>query len=105
VIFSTETRLKEVSIRKVFGASEGSLLYILSKGFLILLLIAAAIGLPLTYLFFDMVLLPEIANHAPMGIMELFIGVLAVMILALFMICTQTLKVARANPAEVLKTE
>ena len=105
VIFSTETRLKEVSIRKVFGASEARLLFILSKGFLILLLIAAAIGLPLTYLFFDKVLLPEIANHAPLGVMELLIGVLAVMIIALFMICTQTLKVARANPAEVLKTE
>jgi hypothetical protein len=37
VVFTTETRLKEISIRKVLGASEGGLIFLLSKGFLILL--------------------------------------------------------------------
>ncbi len=105
VVFTTETRLKEISIRKVLGASEPRLLYLLSKGFLFLLLIAAAIALPLTYLFFERILLPKIANHAPIGVTELFAGVLAVMLIALLMIGSQTLKVARSNPAEVLKAE
>jgi putative ABC transport system permease protein len=105
VVFSTETRLREVSIRKVFGATEVRLLYLLSKGFLLLLMIAAAIGLPVTYLFFDAVLLPEITNHAPLGATELIVGVGSVMLIALVMIGSQTIKVARMNPAEVLKTE
>ena len=104
VVYSTETRLREVSIRKVFGADELKLLYLLSKGFLMLLIIAAAIGLPVTYLFFDMILLPEIANHAPLGI-EMLTGVLTVLAIALLMIGSQTLKVARANPADVLRGE
>jgi ABC-type antimicrobial peptide transport system permease subunit len=43
VVFTTETRVKEVSIRKVLGASEGRLLYLLGRGFILLLTIAALI--------------------------------------------------------------
>jgi putative ABC transport system permease protein len=46
VVFTTETRVKEVSIRKVLGASEGKLLYLLGRGFFLLLAIAALIALP-----------------------------------------------------------
>ncbi|MBT1702752.1 ABC transporter permease [Fulvivirgaceae bacterium PWU20] len=105
VIFTTETRLKEISIRKVMGASERGLLYLLSKSFLTLLLIAASIALPLIYFFFQQVLFPEIANHAPLNLSELFVGVIAVLLLALVIIGTQTFKVARTNPAEILKSE
>lgn len=105
VVFTTETRLKEISIRKVMGASERGLLYLLSKSFLLLLLVAASIALPLIYIFFQQVLLPEIANHAPLNFTELFIGVIIVLLLALIIIGSQTIKVARTNPAEVLKTE
>ena len=105
VVFSTETRLREISIRKVMGASEGSLVYLLGKGFLLLLIIAALIALPATYLFFDKVVLINFAYHQPMGWSELLTGALAVMLIAFLMIGSQTLKVARTNPAEVLKNE
>jgi putative ABC transport system permease protein len=105
VVFTTQTRLKEISIRKVLGASEGGLLYLLSRGFLILLIVAASIAIPITYFFFDSFLLPQIANHSPIAFMDIFIGVLVVMIVALLMIGSQTFKVSRTNPAEVLKTE
>jgi putative ABC transport system permease protein len=105
VVFTTETRLKEISIRKVLGASEGNLIYLLSKGFLILLAFSAAVALPLTYIFFDQVVLSEMAYPAPIGALELFMGVFVVMAIAFIMIGSQTLKVARTNPAEVLKGE
>jgi len=105
VIFTTETRLKEISIRKVFGASETRLLYLLSKGFLFLLGMAAFIGLPITYLFFEKIMLPNIANHKPVETGELLIGVVVVVAIAVLMIGSQTLKVARTNPASVLKNE
>jgi putative ABC transport system permease protein len=50
-------------------------------------------------------MLPKIANHAPLGLLEGFIAVMAVMTIAVLMIGSQTLKVAKANPAEVLKNE
>jgi putative ABC transport system permease protein len=105
VVFTTETKLKEVSIRKVLGASEGRLVYLLSRGFLMLLAIAALIALPVTYLFFDKVVLSQFAYHEPISIGGMIWGLVCVIILAVLMIGSQTLKVARANPAEVLKAE
>ena len=105
VVFTTETRLKEISIRKVLGAREWRLIFLLSKGFLLLLAIAALVALPVTYLFFDKIALSTMVNHAPIAISDLLFGVLAVMAIAFLMIGLQTLKVARSNPAEVLKSE
>lgn len=105
VVFNTERRIKEVSIRKVLGATEGTLVYLLSKGFLLLLFISAGVALPLTYLLFDKVVLTNFVYHQPIGMMELIAGPVGVMMLAFLMIGTQTLKVARTNPADVLKSE
>jgi protein-S-isoprenylcysteine O-methyltransferase Ste14 len=87
------------------GASEASLIYLLGKGFIWLLLIAAIIGLPLIILFFKQVVFPNTANHAPLNVIEMVLGVLVILVLALIMIGSQTLKVAKANPTEVLKNE
>jgi predicted permease len=105
VVFTTETRLKEISIRKVLGASEGNLIFLLSRNFLLLLCIAAAIALPVTYIFFDKVVLSSIVYHAPISFAELLVSLIIVMGIAFLMIGAQTLKVARSNPAEVLKNE
>jgi putative ABC transport system permease protein len=105
VVFTTETRLKEISIRKVLGASEGNLIFLLSRGFLMLLLFSALVALPLTYLFFDQVVLSSMAYRAPIGLLELLGGLIVVMAIAMVMIGSQTLKVARTNPADVLKGE
>jgi len=105
VVFTTETRLKEISIRKVLGASEMGLLFLLGKGFIILLLVATVIALPITYLFFDRILFQEIANHAPIAAIDLTVGFSLVSALALMMILLQALKATRTSPAEVLKNE
>lgn len=105
VVFTTETKLKEISIRKVLGASEPGLIYLLCRGFLALLGIAALIALPVTYLLFDKVLLTRFAYHQPIGLGGLLGGTLAVMVLAVLMIGSQTAKAARRNPAKVLKSE
>ena len=105
VVFTTETRLKEISIRKVLGASESGLIYLLSKGFLSMLIIATFVALPVTYFFFDKVVLVNFAYHQPIGIRELLAGVVIVMCLAFLLIGTQTVKAARKNPANVLKSE
>ncbi|HEX6227724.1 MAG TPA: ABC transporter permease [Chryseolinea sp.] len=105
VVFTTETRVKEISIRKVMGASSGDLVYLLSRGFLLLLSISAVISLPATYLFFENVVLTNFPYHTPVQVTELFVGLLAVLLIAFLMIGSQTIKAARSNPAEVLKSE
>jgi ABC-type antimicrobial peptide transport system permease subunit len=105
VVFTTETKLREISIRKVLGAGEGKLIFMLSRGFLSLLAIASVIALPVTYIFFDKVVLLRFSYHQPIGLVELFAGAFIVMLAAFVMVGSQTLKAARANPAQVLKTE
>lgn len=105
VVFTTETRLKEISIRKVMGATSGSLIYLLSRGFLLLLSISAFIALPVTYYFFENVVLTNFPYHTPVQLAELFVGLLAVLVIAFLMIGSQTLRAARSNPAKVLKSE
>ncbi|GAB3927696.1 ABC transporter permease [Larkinella terrae] len=105
VAYTTETRLKEISIRKVMGASSGNLIYLLSRGFLIQLAISALIALPVTYLFFEKFVLTNFPYHTPVRIIELFVGLLAVLLVAFLLIGSQTMKAAKSNPADVLKNE
>jgi putative ABC transport system permease protein len=105
VVFTTETRLKEISIRKVMGASSGNLIYLLNRGFLLLLSISALIALPVTYLFFENVVLRNFPYHTPVQLPELFAGLVAVLLIAFIMIGSQTMKAAKSNPAEILKGE
>ncbi len=105
VVYTTETRLKEISIRKVMGATSGNLIYLLSRGFLVQLSIAALIALPVTYLFFENVVLTNFPYHTPVQVVELFVGLLAVWVIAFLLIGSQTMKAAESNPAEILKSE
>lgn len=105
VAFTTETRLKEIGIRKVMGASYANLIYLLSRGFLVLLSISALVALPATYFFFENVVLTHFPYHTPVQIAELLVGLLAVLLIAFFMIGSQTVKAAKSNPVEVLKSE
>ncbi len=105
VVFTTETRLKEVSIRKVLGATEGRLVLMLSRGFLLLLSLASLIAIPVTYYLFDKVLFAGIAFRAPIGFWELFSGAFVVIGIALLAISSQTIRIARANPATTLGSE
>jgi len=105
VVFTTETRLKEISVRKVMGASSGNLVLLLSRGFLVLLSISAAVAIPATYFFFEDVVLTKFPYHNPIQVTELFAGLVVVFVIAIIMIGSQTMKAARSNPAEILKSE
>jgi len=105
VVFTTETRMKEISIRKVLGASEGNLIFLMSRGFMILLSIACAIAIPGAYYAFDQVIFASITYRAPIGFFDLFTGALIVLAVAILAISSQTLRVARVNPSTTLRSE
>jgi putative ABC transport system permease protein len=105
VVFTTETRLKEIGIRKVMGANTGNLIYVLSRGFLLQLSVSALIALPVTYLFFENFVLTHFPYHTPVQVIELIVGLLVVFLIAFIMIGSQTMKAANSNPVEVLKNE
>ena len=105
VVFTTETRLKEICIRKVVGATEVNLILLMSRGFLVLLAIAVLIAVPAGYFFVQNVMLEKTAFRAPVGFLDLFAGVLIVLGIAFLAVSSQTLRVARVNPAITLRNE
>jgi len=104
-VYTAETRMKEISIRKVLGATEGSLISLLTRGFMWLLIISAALAIPLTYLLFEQTILNDIENRAPIGLIELFAGVIIIFGIGLLTIGSQVRRAAKANPAQTLRSE
>jgi putative ABC transport system permease protein len=79
--------------------------FLLSRGFMIMLGVSAFIALPTTYLLFQNFILTRFPFHDPIGIVDLFGGLVAVLLIAFIMIGSQTMKAAQSNPAEILKSE
>jgi ABC-type antimicrobial peptide transport system permease subunit len=105
VSFTTKKRVKEISIRKVMGATSESLVLLLSKDFVILMVIASLITTPVIYFLFDYLLADLQHYSTQIGFIEVFISLLIMMALGLATILSQTLKAANANPADNLRTE
>jgi putative ABC transport system permease protein len=104
VIYNTETRRKEIGIRKVMGASVSTIISLLSKSFLKLVIIAGVIAMPIAYIL-GFMFTHIFANHIDIGFGSLIFSFLGLLALVLITISSQIFKVARANPVESLRTE
>jgi putative ABC transport system permease protein len=102
--YTTETRAKEIGIRKVMGASVANIVLLLSKNLLMLLAAAGLIALPISLLISKSIL-QQFANRIEPGFILLLIPFLIMASLALLAICSQTLRTAIANPVKSLRTE
>jgi putative ABC transport system permease protein len=102
--FTAEQRTKEIGIRKVMGASVGSILSLLSKEFVKLVVLAFIIAIPLAW--FGMSRwLEDYAYRIDLEWWVFgFAGGLALLI-ALFIISFQSVKAAFMNPVKSLRSE
>jgi len=103
-IYNTESRVKEIGIRKVMGADITSIVVLLSKGFLLLIAISIVIATPLAY-FANTLWLQEIANRISLGPGLLTTGIAILLAIGILTVGSQTIKAALANPASSLKDE
>lgn len=103
-IYSTERRTKEIGIRKVLGAENFSLTILLSKEFLMILVISICMGAPLSY-FLNNLWLKHFPNRVEFGPGMILIGVCIMLILGLITIGSQTFKASKVNPVDSLKSE
>lgn len=102
--YSTETRIKEISIRKVLGSSDGSLVYLLSKGFFVILILAILIGVPLAYLINNF-WLEKLAYHVTVDAFVIGLGIFLLLIFATITIGSQTWRAVFINPVDNLKND
>lgn len=102
--FTASKRTKEIGIRKVIGATTCDLLLLLSKEYFKLILVAIAIGLPVTY-FLAAAWLDNFATRAALT-PYLFAGpALTMLLMVLVSIGTKTIATALLDPVKSLKSE
>jgi ABC-type antimicrobial peptide transport system permease subunit len=104
VIYTTNTRTKEIGVRKVLGASVVQIVTLLSKDLLSLVLIAFVIASPLAWWAMHR-WLEEFAYHTPVSWWIFAVCAISMIILALAILGIRTIKAALANPVKSLHTE
>ena len=102
--FSAEQRTKEIGIRKVLGASVGSVVALLSKDFLKLVLVAVCIASPLAWYGMNK-WLQNFSYKINISWQVFVLTAAAALLIAFFTISFQAVRSAIANPVKNLRTE
>ena len=103
-VFTVESRTKEIGIRKVLGASVGSISSLLTKDFLKLVFVAIVIASPIAYYFMNQ-WLADFAYRTPVQWWVFALAGGLALGIAFVTIGFQSVKAALANPVESLRSE
>ncbi|GAB5518679.1 MAG: ABC transporter permease [Rhodothermales bacterium] len=99
------SRLREVGIRKVVGASSRQVMQQINKGFIWMLAAAFVIATPLSYLalsaFFDV----AFSYHMPLGPLPFLVGYAVVALTVGSTFISQLYQIAKSDPAVILRSE
>lgn len=102
-LFMAEQRAREMSIRKVLGASVSVVTVLFVRWFMVLIFIAAICAVPLSYWIAYRWLSSSFAFSAAIGFTPFIIAIVAILICTLFSIGTQILRTASRNPVKDLR--
>ena len=102
--YTIQKRLKEISVRKVLGASAFSIIILIYRDFLLLILIAFLIATPLSIIVFNN-WLSTFAYRIAMSPLYFLISVLVVIVISWLTLAFQMIRASRVNPAVTLKSE
>src|SRR5439155_4947499 len=104
VMYNTQLRIKEVSVRKVVGASVRDVTVLLSRSFMWLIGIGVVIGVPASWLLSNL-FLQNFAYKISYSILLIMEGVFIIVFLGLITVGSQTIRAATSNPVKSLRTE
>jgi len=102
--FNTLQRVKEIGIRKVLGASVGSIVQLLSKEIVVLILIANVLAWPAAWYLMEQ-WLNSFAYRIDFDVIVYLIAAISAIMIALLTVSTQTITAAMRNPASTLRYE
>lgn len=103
-VFSAEKRMREISIRKILGASSSGIIRLLSKEFIVIIGIALVIALPISYLLAQK-WLGSFAYHISLNWWYFLLTAFVCLIIAGLTISYQTFRATIVNPVQNLKDE
>lgn len=98
------SKLKEVSIRKVLGASESRIMWLLTKDFSVLIVISLIISAPFTYYFMNG-WLSDFEYKIVIGPQYYLIAGVIILGISFLTVLYQSLKTAHVNPVDNLKED
>jgi len=104
VTYAAEQRIKEIGIRKVLGASVGTIVTMISKDFVKLVLIAFVIAFPVGWWMMNK-WLQGFAYRTNISWWVFALAGLLTIAIALITVSFQAIKAALANPVKSLRTE
>lgn len=102
--FTTQQRQKEISIRRVLGASTAEMIALIAKNYLWLALIAAAVAFPVAWYFMNK-WLKIFPYNTGLSLLPFALSALIILIAAVVTAGFYSAKAAMTKPAKILKTE
>lgn len=102
--FMANRRVKEIGIRKTFGASDQKVFRLLAREFIKWIVVSVAIGCPLAWIFMQR-WLQSFAYRTEIIWWTFLITILFAFVITFLTVSWQSLKTARTNPAESLRDE
>jgi putative ABC transport system permease protein len=102
--FTITQRVKEIGVRKVLGASTGNIVKLISKDFLVLVVIAAVLAFPVAWYAMNQ-WLHEFAYRVNISWWVFVLAAVIALLIAFATISFQAIKAAIANPVESLRSE
>jgi putative ABC transport system permease protein len=104
IAFATVQRTKEVGIRKVLGAPLTSIVFLFTREFIALIIIAFVIAAPVAWYMMNS-WLQDFAYHINIGAGIFLVAIAASFVIAGLTIAWQTIRAALANPVKALRSE
>jgi putative ABC transport system permease protein len=104
VTFTVESKVKEIGVRKVLGAGLPDIVALVSKDFLMLVLIAAAIAFPLAWFGLNN-FLQGYAYRTNISWWVFAVAGLATLMISMFTISFKCVQAALTNPVKTLRSE
>lgn len=103
-VFITEQRIKEIGVRKILGASIYSIIFTITKPFILWVLIANLMAWPIAYMIMHN-WLQNFAYRVDISIWVFILSGFLVALIALLTVSIEAVKAARMNPVNCLRSE